>query len=96
MKLETNVATIEDRPVPQSRPAHPPDASRRAPMLTKAPGRVIQLDFVRGIAILVVMAYHFHTVPVHNPVARVFDFVGKRIGWIGVDLFFVLSGFLVG
>jgi peptidoglycan/LPS O-acetylase OafA/YrhL len=96
MKLETNVATIEDQPVSEGRPARLPEASLRAPRVTKAPGRVIQLDFVRGIAILAVMAYHFHTVPVHNPAARVFDFASKRIGWIGVDLFFVLSGFLVG
>ncbi len=58
--------------------------------------RVIQLDFVRGIAILAVMEYHFLTVPVNNIVARTFEQFGKRVGWMGVDLFFVLSGFLVG
>jgi peptidoglycan/LPS O-acetylase OafA/YrhL len=58
--------------------------------------RVIQLDFVRGLAILAVMEYHFLSVPVHNPIARAFEFLGKRLGWMGVDFFFVLSGFLVG
>jgi peptidoglycan/LPS O-acetylase OafA/YrhL len=54
------------------------------------------LDFIRGLAILAVMEYHFMTVPVANPLARAFEFAGKRIGWMGVDFFFVLSGFLVG
>lgn len=60
------------------------------------PRRVSQLDFVRGLAILLVMQYHFVTVPVENSVARAIEFSGHRIGWMGVDLFFVLSGFLVG
>ena len=59
------------------------------------PKRTIQLDFVRGIAILAVMEYHFLTVPVSNPVAVTFETFFKRVGF-GVDLFFVLSGFLVG
>lgn len=58
--------------------------------------RVIQLDFIRGIAILLVMEYHFLTVPVQNTLARALEVFAKRIGWEGVDLFFVLSGFLVG
>ena len=58
--------------------------------------RIIQLDFVRGIAILAVMEYHFETVPVANVWARGFEHFFKRTGWMGVDLFFVLSGFLVG
>jgi peptidoglycan/LPS O-acetylase OafA/YrhL len=42
--------------------------------------RVTRLDGLRGLAILMVVAYHeFH-----------FQF-----GWAGVDLFFVLSGYLV-
>jgi peptidoglycan/LPS O-acetylase OafA/YrhL len=47
-------------------------------------GRSPQLDLLRGIAVLAVIACHY---PVH-------DFF-RRVGWAGVDLFFVLSGFLI-
>jgi peptidoglycan/LPS O-acetylase OafA/YrhL len=57
---------------------------------------VVQLDFVRGIAILLVIDFHAIFLPTGNIIARANHFVGTRIGWMGVDLFFVLSGFLVG
>ena len=95
MELENQVAVIEEEAVSEVEVASPAPTERKATS-QETSGRVIQLDFLRGIAILAVMAFHFHTVPVHNPLARGFDFVAKRTGWIGVDLFFVLSGFLVG
>jgi peptidoglycan/LPS O-acetylase OafA/YrhL len=59
-------------------------------------GRIIQLDFLRGIAILLVLGRH----PVVNPRAagHMYPLAGLRgrFGWTGVDLFFALSGFLVG
>jgi peptidoglycan/LPS O-acetylase OafA/YrhL len=96
MKFENQLAVLEDEAVSNFETACPVSPPERKAEPQKTSGRVIQLDFLRGIAILAVMAYHFHTVPVQNPVAHGFDFVAKRVGWIGVDLFFVLSGFLVG
>ena len=46
--------------------------------------RIPQLDLLRGIAVLMVICRHY------SP----FNFLYK-IGWAGVDLFFVLSGFLI-
>jgi peptidoglycan/LPS O-acetylase OafA/YrhL len=53
--------------------------------------RVPELDGLRGIAILLVLLFHF--TPTAGPLfflAHVF-----QAGWIGVDLFFVLSGYLI-
>jgi len=51
--------------------------------------KIPQLDAVRGIAILVVMVHNLHGF-YYPP----FSYVA-RYGWMGVDLFFVLSGFLI-
>jgi peptidoglycan/LPS O-acetylase OafA/YrhL len=59
--------------------------------------RIPVLDGLRGIAILSVMAYHFWlygTVVGHTTWERVYSHAAA-VGWIGVDLFFVLSGFLI-
>ncbi len=55
-----------------------------------------ELDFLRGIAILMVMAYHFEQAPADHPILRAIQTPGKMLGQTGVDVFFVLSGFLVG
>jgi peptidoglycan/LPS O-acetylase OafA/YrhL len=52
--------------------------------------RVPQLDAVRGIAILIVMVHN----AAHNLPSLPFQAV-LGYGWMGVDLFFVLSGFLI-
>jgi peptidoglycan/LPS O-acetylase OafA/YrhL len=63
----------------------------------KAP-RLVQLDALRGIAILLVLFRHpvivsdSPSVSIWWPIARAL----QTFGWTGVDLFFVLSGFLVG
>ena len=56
-------------------------------------GREIELDFIRGIAILMVLDFHAPVRWMSSP----FHMLGfPSFGWAGVDVFFVLSGFLVG
>jgi peptidoglycan/LPS O-acetylase OafA/YrhL len=64
------------------------------PAKTSTVKREIELDFVRGIAILMVLTFHyqrFDPLPLPHWLRVVMSF-----GWCGVDVFFVLSGFLVG
>lgn len=64
---------------------------------TPSGDRVPILDGIRGIAILLVMIFHFWIVGTAGgalPWERVYGDVAG-MGWIGVDLFFVLSGFLI-
>jgi peptidoglycan/LPS O-acetylase OafA/YrhL len=46
--------------------------------------RILELDVLRGVAILLVLGTH---VPAYA--------LWAKVGWLGVDLFFVLSGFLI-
>src|ERR1700722_13574336 len=63
------------------------------PVQQKPIRREMELDFLRGIAILMVMDFH---APISILLAP-FRWLGFRnFGWAGVDVFFVLSGFLVG
>ena len=55
--------------------------------------REIELDFIRGIAILLVVDFHSPKSWLFTPF-RLLGF--QPFGWAGVDLFFILSGFLVG
>ncbi|MEZ0602671.1 acyltransferase family protein [Paraburkholderia sp. IW21] len=59
-------------------------------------GRAIELDFVRGIAIIAVMGFHFHAVHTGNFLIQIVEYPLKNFGREGVNLFFTLSGFLVG
>lgn len=52
---------------------------------------IAQLDALRAFAVLSVLFTHFWTYPAATPIInRIASF-----GWVGVDLFFVLSGFLI-
>ncbi|CAN7238822.1 acyltransferase [Trinickia sp. LjRoot230] len=58
--------------------------------------RTIELDFLRGIAIIAVMGYHFHTVDTGFSLIPIVQYPFTHFGREGVNLFFTLSGFLVG
>jgi len=60
--------------------------------------RILVLDGIRGLAIAMVLVWHYITVPLSEssyPVLRFLSHVTLQ-SWSGVDLFFVLSGFLIG
>src|SRR4051794_35327684 len=58
--------------------------------------RRLDLDVVRGVAILLAIGWHFNKGLSGNGVLDALQWPGRTFGWAGVDLFFVLSGFLVG
>jgi len=54
------------------------------------PKHIPQFDYLRGVAVLLVMLFHASHDVLSFPMANYTSF-----GWAGVDLFFVLSGFLI-
>lgn len=56
--------------------------------------RVPHLDLLRAFAILLVIGRHLELPRPDGPVGVFADW-WYRVGWMGVDLFFVLSGFLI-
>jgi len=59
-------------------------------------GRITVLDGVRGLAILLVVIYHYAQVPVSRQSLFYYPLALTSVMWSGVDLFFVLSGLLIG
>src|SRR3954453_12821145 len=64
--------------------------SGSSPVASKK-ARIPELDGLRGIAVLLVVTWHYFGNDTVHAWALPF-----RLGWSGVDLFFVLSGFLIG
>jgi peptidoglycan/LPS O-acetylase OafA/YrhL len=66
-----------------------------------ARGHILPLDGLRGVAILMVMFFHQvdllarQVADQGGPLLDVAYVRVSRAGWVGVDLFFVLSGFLI-
>jgi peptidoglycan/LPS O-acetylase OafA/YrhL len=69
-----------------------------SPSTLNLSGRIPELDGIRGLAILLVILCHYVGNPDHAPLGFwVHRFLlAFTVGWSGVDLFFVLSGFLIG
>jgi len=57
--------------------------------------RIVQLDALRAIAIILVMFNHLDLTGLTSQYSQVVFGYLRQGGWIGVDLFFVLSGFLI-
>ena len=58
--------------------------------------RVPEIDGLRAVAILLVIAYHYlEPLDMNANGWRFVVLAPARMGWVGVDLFFVLSGYLI-
>jgi len=66
--------------------------------VTRVAGRIPELDGLRGLAILLVIVCHYIASADHQQLGYWWDrgLTALSVGWSGVDLFFVLSGFLIG
>jgi peptidoglycan/LPS O-acetylase OafA/YrhL len=60
------------------------------PLIPLSRRNLVSLDGLRGLAIIAVMCTHSVSRSLLPAIRYVFD-----LGWSGVDLFFVLSGFLI-
>lgn len=68
--------------------------SRSAPTQASLSGHIPALDGIRGVAITLVLINNLYPGYPSGFVDRLF-YIASNTGWVGVDLFFVLSGFLI-
>ncbi|HEX8650015.1 MAG TPA: acyltransferase [Pyrinomonadaceae bacterium] len=68
-----------------------------APPSNNFKGRIPELDGLRGLAILLVLIWHYFIgqIPSEQALSQYVNTWG-RLTWSGVDLFLILSGFLIG
>ena len=85
-----------DRPISVFEPELSESAELSDSPVIDSSTRIPALDGLRGIAILLVLLRH--SVFEFHPNSKFFShlLVAGRLSWSGVDLFFVLSGFLIG
>lgn len=71
-----------------------PEAAGRSLLRNRIP----ELDGVRGLAMVLVLIWHYLTCQVQTTAGSTSAYAMKLLSftWAGVDLFFVLSGFLIG
>lgn len=61
----------------------------------RTPHRLGALDGLRGLAVLAVYLFHYGGgLRSHNPLLRLAGYT-TQAGWVGVEIFFALSGFLI-
>lgn len=65
-------------------------------LFTPPPGTFPSLDALRTAAVVLVIGNHLAVAGSELAPSTIWDFTLFRYGWTGVDLFFVLSGFLIG
>jgi peptidoglycan/LPS O-acetylase OafA/YrhL len=70
-------------------------ASDVRPRLIAKPARRKELDVLRAVAVLLVLGRHLKIDDASPMASAGILAIWGRCGWVGVDLFFVLSGFLV-
>src|SRR5438105_2263406 len=64
---------------------------------TRERGRLLGLDVLRAVALLLVLYAHINfRMDPQQTFAYRFFFIVRQMGLIGVDIFLVLSGFLIG
>ena len=90
------VGTGSSEPSP---PSAAPASARRVALGIDArlapDGHILALDGVRGLAVLLVIFHHESVLPLNSAFDRGYYALLPMMAWCGVDLFFVLSGFLI-